>query len=290
MATINFIKRLAARPTVKTGIFRLSAPLVNEKTLLAVARQLKLTGDRTKGVFIDDNETITYKELQYRITISKLSGGIQFVDEQRWQVDDGVANITFDEKKAVNIANAFISQSKIVPLQDTKLLKVSRLSVGSQEKGKSATSERVIDYGVVYQRYIGGIPVEGPGGKLIIYINAEEKVTGFEKIWREIQVEYKPVPSLELKEPKLAESLITRYFSTLKQSLVDVHETRFGYFESGKNEKQLYLQPAYVMPYTLKNDDNRILMNSVYVTYAALKPMGKIVYPSKILFQQPKRS
>ena len=112
------------------------------------------------------------------------------------------------------------------------------------------------------------------GGKLIVYLDHKAELTGFDRIWRSISGVRAPVKAL--RDPKLAEEDLLRYWKGHDADRIEVHGIRFGYFELGYNEKQTVLQPAYVSIVTLVSGDAKqpIRMKTVHVTPAATNAPG----------------
>jgi hypothetical protein len=286
---VNILKRMTRAPRRVTKIMKFKTPTVNERALRAIAGQFKLKGKLETPEISKDQNALTYKEGPFVVTLRKRSGAVRYYDSNRWQMDDGKSNVRMSDAQAVNIAKAFLRSTKLVPLRDCKLLKVSRLCVGSMRSGDRRAEERVIDAGVVFQRTIGGIPVEGPGGKVMVYMDAKGDVTGCDKIWRDIERLHRSVPTNQLRAPKVAEDDVTKYWKKTYFSRVDVVETRFGYFELGPGDAQRYIQPAYVMPLKLVSGQGQISMDSLHVTLASSRPVGRIMPARKRLVPEPLR-
>jgi hypothetical protein len=289
MVDIAFTSRLESLPERDTNIYRLKGPRVNERSLREMAKRFELKGDIASGEFSKDADELTYTEGPSVVTLFRSSGALRYYDNIRWQVDDGKSEVEFSDDEAVSIAEDFISRSDLVPLAECRLLKVSHLHVAALERDSNTYDERIIDVGVVFQRTIDNIPVEGPGGNVIVYVDHDGTVTGCERIWREIADVHREVPSDQLRPPEYAENSLARYWRQSKATRIEVEETRFGYYESGRDESQRYLQPAYIMPLTLIGPDERFVMKSVHVVAAALKPVGRIMPQYKVMPEQPPR-
>lgn len=281
MTEIKFLKKMEKSPRLNTKIFRLLPPRVKEKKLLQTAKVFDLKGEKKAGELMIVPDEMTYTEGPYVVNLCRYSGALRYYDSSRWQVDDGKSTVTISDDRATNIAKNYIKDKKIVPLNECKLLKVTRLYVGSMKKGSNTAEERVIDIGVVFQRVIEGVPVEGPGGKVMVYIDHEGKVTGCDRIWRDIKEMYRPVPFRELRIPKFAEDNLVRYWRRSIYDLIEVEKARFGYFELSRGKSQRYLQPVYILPTRHLSAEKRIIMKSVHVVPAAIRSVGRIMPPPK---------
>jgi hypothetical protein len=286
MPDVKFLERLDAAPKAKTQIHALAAPGASAKSLLAFAETFGVgSKDATQA---QDATTFTYTAGQHVVTLYKASGAIRYQDVNRWQVDDGTTNLKMSDAAATKRALELVGKHKLARANECKLLKVTRLMVGEAEAKTKETTERAIDVGVAFQRTVGGVPVDGPGGKLIVYLDHKGELTGFDRIWRSISGVRTPVK--ELRDPKLAEEDLLRYWKGHDAGRIEVHGIRFGYFELGYQDAQRVLQPAYVMPLTLVSGDDRIRMKSVHVFPAAVNAVGTFMPPPKPrVKQRPRR-
>jgi hypothetical protein len=286
---IRILRRMTVAPRKTTKIMKFKRPAVNKAALKATAKKLNLKGTLETPEITESERALTYVEGPFVVSLMKRSGAVRYYDSNRWQVDDGKSNVRMSNTRATTLAKAFIRSTNLVPLSECKLLKVNRLRVGVMKRGARRAIERVIDVGVVFQRLIDGIPVEGPGGKVMVYLDAQGKVTGCDKIWRDIERVIRRIPASQLRKPKFAEDDLTKYWKKTSFMRVDVKETHFGYFELGPNESQSSIQPAYVMPIRLVSTDEKMVMDSYHVTLAATRPVGRIMPAMKRLVREPIR-
>jgi hypothetical protein len=290
MSDIKFVKRLNAVPQVDTNIFTVKAPSVTMPILAQAAQKLNLKGDEKNGRFTIDENTMTYLEGPHQIQLYRKSEAIKYVDTSRWHVDDGVSTVAIPDAKAIELAKAYVQKTALVPLDQCDVLKVTHLVVGSLEKGTNKAVERTIDAAVVFQRKIGNVPVEGPGGKAVVFLNHNSEVVGFEKIWRTTDQVFKKVPFKELRPLQFAEQEMVTYWNRLGKKVIEVQDQRFGYFELGRNETQTYLQPAYIMPIKIASiPEGKGVMKSYHITLAATAAVGTIMPEVKPVVPMPVR-
>lgn len=285
MPEVNFIKRLDAPPKVETQIYALAPSGATAKTLPVFARSFGLESRR--AVLAQDPVKFTYTAGQHVLTLFKASGALRYQDQTRWQIDDGKSNLEITDAEATKLALSHIRKHELASTKECTLLKVSRLTVGDGNVDAKAGTERIVDVGVAFQRTIDGVPVDGPGGKLIVYLNQERELTGFDRIWRQTKAVQAPVP--ELRSPKLAEADLLRYWRRHNSARIDVYDMRFGYFERGYEESQRVLQPAYIMLLSLVSTDERISMKTAHVFPAATNAVGTIMPPARKAVPQPPR-
>jgi hypothetical protein len=174
----------------------------------------------------------------------------------------------------VKVAERYVRDYGIAPPRELEMLKVTRLNVASVSSDVGEANQRVVDVGVAFQRRIGGVPVDGPGGKVVVYLNHNAELTGFDRIWRDVAHVHRPVEALI--SPADAAAQMERYWRG-EEGLIQIREVRFGYFELGPQQAQRYIQPAYVMLLRFVSPDDRIRMNSAFVMAAATNPVGRLM-------------
>jgi hypothetical protein len=276
MAEIRIPEKLIPTPRGQSRIYRLKAPRVNEKIVRGLARRLGMRADPKSGALTSDADKLTYAEGQLELTMYRASGAIRFIDRARWQVDDRASDLKIEDAAAHRLARGVATKYKLASTKETRLLKVARLRVGEATEGGREASERTIDVAVALQRVVDKIPVDGPGGKVIVYLDHEGALTGIERIWRDTGAVHRRGEGY--RTPREAIDDMAAHFRT-KQGVIDVQEMRFGYFEEGWRSRQRYLQPAYVIIGMLTSRDGSIRKRTVYVAPALVNAVGRITPP-----------
>lgn len=276
MADIKLVGELISTPRAQTHVYRLKPPSVNERTVRAMTRRLGLRGEAKAGTLHSDADKLIYSEGHLELTMYRASGGIRFRDRARWQVDDRKADLKMDDQAALRFAQNFARKYELAPAGETRFLKAARLHVGESNRDGTEAYERTIDVAVALQRLVGKVPVDGPGGKIVVYLDHEGKATGFEKIWRDIGGVHKRGESL--RSPQSAIDDMVKHFRA-KQGIIEVHEMRFGYFEAGWRGIQQYLQPAYVIVGMVTTRDGRVRRKTIYVAPALSNALGRLTPP-----------
>ncbi len=276
MAEIKVPENLIPTPRGRGRIYRLKPPRVTETVVRRLAKQLGMRADPKTGILTSDPDKLTYAEGPWALTMYRASGGIRFIDRARWQVDDRKSDLRIEDAAAHRLAQNLVRKHKLAPTAETKLLKVARLRVGEATEGGKQASERTIDVAVALQRLVDKLPVDGPGGKVIVYLDHEGKLTGIERLWRETGAVHKRAEAY--RTPQQAIEDMAAHFRT-KQGVIEVEEMRFGYFEEGWRSPQRYLQPAYVIVGMLTSPDTRIRKRTIYVAPALVHPAGRITPP-----------
>jgi hypothetical protein len=276
MAEIKLIGSLIPTPRAPTHIYRLKPPSVSERTVRAMAQRLGLRGEAKSGTLARDADKLVYSERHLELTVYRASGGIRFRDLARWQFDDREADLKMDDQAALRLARNFVRKYALAPARETRFLKAARLRVGESNREGTEAYERTIDVAVALQRVVDKVPADGPGGKIIVYMDHEGKATGFEKIWRDIGGVHKRVDSL--RTPQSALDDMARHFRT-KQAIIEVEEVRFGYFEAGWRSTQKYLQPAYVIVGMVTTGDGGVRRKTAYVAPAVANAPDRLTPP-----------
>jgi hypothetical protein len=273
MADIKLVGKLIATPRVPARIYRLKTPSVNEKAIRALARRLGMRAEAKAGALTSDEDKLIYSEGSLQLTMYRASGGIRFIDRARWQVDDRKSDLNIEDAAATRLAQNYTRKYDLAPGGQMKFFKAARLRVGEATEGGREASERTIDVAVALRRLVDKIPVDGPGGKVVVYFDHEKQATGFERIWRETAAVYRRGQSY--RSPQSAVNEMAVHFRS-KQGTIEVQEIRFGYFEEGWRTKQQYLQPAYVIFGMLTSPDSPIRKRTIYVATALTNAVGRI--------------
>jgi hypothetical protein len=278
MAEIKVTAKLIPTPKMPANIYRLSRPHVNERSVRVLARQFGMRPDAKSGRFCIDAGKITYAEQHLELTVNRASGGVRLIDRSRWQVDDRKSDLRIEDAAARRLATNVIKKYKLARTADMKFLKASRLRVGVATRNGEQASERTIDVAIAMQRMIDKIPVDGPGGKIVVYFDHEGNLTGFEMIWRETSGVHRRKQAH--RSPQSAIEEMAAHFET-KQGIIEVQEVRYGYFEDDRHTDQRYLQPAYIVFGILGSVDGGSRKRTIYVAPALVNPVGRITPPLK---------
>ncbi len=281
MPKYQLLTKIPPPPQHPAQIFRVAKPHVNQQALFRLAQRFGLKGNLRAGSLQQDSQQMTYLERTFELVLYRASGGLRFHDNARWQVDDGKAHVTFDDAAAVKMAQRYIEELALVPLDECRLLRVTRLNVGVVERQTGLAEERVIDVGVAFQRIIDNVPVIGPGGKVMVYIDHNGDMTGVDRIWREIQGVHQS--DVALRAPEYAQQDVVQHWGEQGSGLIAIEDIRFGYFEMGWEGAQRYLQPAYFLPLTIKATEGplagRPVTRSEHFVAAATKPPEPLMPP-----------
>jgi hypothetical protein len=262
-------------------IFESTPREVTNRDLLQAVKKFGIKTDLKKGTFLQDKSRIAYLQDQFEVTIYYASGAVKFLDRAHYQVDDRKSTITYNKEEAEQLARQYIKKNKVAPVSQLKLFKISRLHVASLERETGRSEERVTELGVIFARMVDGIPIDGPGGKVIVHLNPEKQVTGCEYCWRNwdrIKSQVK-----EIRPIKFVKEAVINYVKPSAGVHVEVNEFRFGYFEEDIRTEQQYLQPVYIVILTISSGigETTIRNKKVVVLPAAINHVGAIMRPRR---------
>ena len=286
MPSIQIRGKMPDLPESLPPIFRLRVPRVNERALLNLAHRFKLKGREQAGSISRDASSFTYSEGSFDLTLHRASGAFRFKHRNRWQVDHR-SNVEFSDEEAIKLARAQLRRYKLLP-KKSKVLRVSRLHVATAGPERRIQDHRVIDVAVCFQPIVRGLSIDGPGGKLMVYLDHEGKLTCLDHISRRVGPVYRKV--IQLHSPEHAVDQARRAWETRGIERVEISEVRFCYYELGWNEEQRYLQPAYYILATLISANERIRTGDIHVTPAAVNAIGRLVPPlPRRVAQKPRK-
>lgn len=275
MADIKVTGKLIAIPRGTGRIYRLRMPRVTERTVRSLAKRLGMRG-AAAGRMTSDQDKLTYSEGSLELTMYRASGGFRFIDRARWQVDDRKSNLTMTDAAALRIAQRLAQRFELAASGQTRFLRAARLRVGEATSEGKEVKERTVDVAVALQRQVDKTPVDGPGGKLIVYLDHEGQATGIERIWRDTAGVHRRGSAFRSPQDAIAD--MAEHFRS-KRGQIQVQEVRYGYFEEGWRSRQRYLQPAYVVIGMLTSPDERIRKRTIYVAPALENATGRITPP-----------
>lgn len=284
MAEITFPLEIRAPRRHPRRIYQLRAPAVSERSVYSLAERFGLPTSR-RARLSQDSTSLSYAVESQVVQVYRASGGVRYHDERRWLVDQG-GSLEIEDGEADRLARAVVDRLQLVPPDDVRLLKVTRLRAGDVEVATGEGTERVIDVGVVYQRLIDGVPVEGPGGTMVVYLDSDRELAGVDRLWRDVSGVYRESP--ELRPWRQVQGLVARRLQT-ERARVTVTEARLGYWELGWTVAQRFLQPAYVLEMERPAMQGRSIMRATWVTAASQNPVGTLDPPRRTRREQPVR-
>lgn len=261
--SLVYVEKLPERVPDSLPVYRLAEPASfpeSAKQLANLAGQMGLTGKPSETCISDD--WTMYQEGLFNLAIHSQSGGITGHHRERYQ-QSVTESFDLDDDKAADIARGFVERSQLVALQDATLRRVTHLRMAGGAPDSDERVESTLDAGVLFGRSIEGVAVEGPGGFAMINVDGEGEVAGFRSVWRPIAERADEVKILDAGQANEAMERVAKKV----RGDTTVTKASFGYFELGISDRQSFLQPAYIMVYTVQ--DGEVAFKSAEVVAAS---------------------
>ena len=218
------------------------------------------------------------------LRVSKTEG-IDYGDSEKlWKVVEKAPSLpTLDN--AEQIATDFLKQTGMLPADASqgKAIFSDMMGIGIKESTE-IKEEFPTDISVEFQRVIGGdYPVYGGGSSCLVYIGENKEITGFTKIWRDLQ----NIGMVDIFDMKTAIDLFNKYGAQIALTGIpgvfegfEITNTVLGYYEGGFGEYQDYLVPSYILfvDYQVGNEIVEQIL-AIPASYEFIKPMVEIITP-----------
>jgi len=266
MAEIRVATKLPQAPRQAAKVYRLKAPSVTERSIRELAKGLGMSIESRRIRLSADEDKLVLTSGTYELRMYRASGGFRFVDHSRWQIDDLQTDIDISDATAQRMAQASLKRLGLGTASgEARFLKAARLHMGSSTTEGREASDRVIDVAVAFQRMVDKVPVDGPGGKLVVYLDHLGHPTCVERVWRQLGSARSVGAGWRTPQEALQE--MSEHLRAKRGNVV-VDEVRFGYFEEGPRSAQSLLQPAYVIKGVIGDSDSRVRRKLIYVARA----------------------
>ncbi|NGP05767.1 hypothetical protein G6038_09795 [Rhodococcus sp. 14C212] len=259
------------------SIFALQPAAFSEEVTIEIAERFGLSGGRQVTVLHRHPEWLAITQGSLEVRVFRGSGGWCYRNRAIWQVDDGESHLEITDETGVELAMKYVRELELADQRELRLLKVTRLHVGVTDRAADYAEERVIDLGVAFQRVIDGVPVEGPGGKIVVYIDHRGVLTGVDRLWRALGdkqavSEFQPL--------QVALDDLESTWGHSEDGTMVVEEARLAYYELGWEHAQEYMQPAYILPIRITSRGAKpFTTRSEHIFPAALNSVGPL-FPS----------
>jgi len=233
----------------------------------AMSQRFGLSGKMREFTISDD--WTGYQEGRIRISVHRNSGALRYINIDKYGMERE-KEFRLSEQESEQISRDFLGRTRMYSDKLMRLHKITYLRSGSSDLEGKEKTEKLIDAGVIYRRFVDETPVEGPGGYTMVNIDPEGEVVGFRSIWRQTlrrEAKVKIIPVGQVVEA--FEKLVSNVEGDLT-----VTAANFGYFEQGELDRQLYLEPAYVFIYTVQNGE--VAHKSIEVIAAGQRVFAKL--------------
>ncbi|WP_396913919.1 hypothetical protein [Mycolicibacterium sp.] len=211
----------------------------------------------------------------YVFTVYRPSRAVQCIDSSRWQVDDGVSTLEVSDDNAIAVAVREVERLGLSDRDVFRPTRVTRLNVASGQKDGIPVAARVIDVGVVLTRIIDEVPVEGQGGNIVVYLDWDLELTGFQRVARRISGVYEPVRGWRQIDEVVAE--VETYWRAERNRGLTIEDARLCYLELGRLQEQQFIQPVYALSLRLTNRENDEVRTAEHYAAAAVNGIGALM-------------
>jgi len=206
----------------------------------------------------DDDYLAARNDRNLKLQVYTRSGFVSLANQER--VFRGKC-APLSNAQAADIARKFAADGRLVSLLANEKLTLAEVKhVHTQAVDKTGRrSEALLNNVVVIMgRELGGRPVIGPGGRLVIFLSGAGEVAGFQRNWRE--VEAAPVDSVKVRGIDFAADQVMKDLAQLygrrlpSVQALQIRRVEAGYFADGKHQAQRFLQPAYAVHFEVKSE------------------------------------
>jgi len=226
-------------------------------TVAARAAALGLAGAEDPGI---DNNRLGFTSGTRRLTRNQHSGAEFFADTARFHRGAGVARERlFADGDYINAARGYVNRSFGAEAAQAALFpyKVRKYLNASAAAGGSPQGETVYQIAVAFNSTVDGIPVIGPGSKVVVHMTPDGEVVGHEASLRAIKGRRATVAGSDLVAPDEAKAVVEARMKSRGIDLRNYNLTReeFGYLRRGRNSVQRVLVPHYAYIYEPASKD-----------------------------------
>lgn len=267
--SIEYVSRLPRTLPGKARVYALAAPRAGAKPLRELARSMGLGASPAE--FSSSTWAVGVQAGRWSIAMHRASGALRAMHLDRYgQADEQPFELS--ERRARAAADKFVATLGLLPKGEAKALAVTHLrQAGGDPKG-GRVDERVLDAGVVYGRFIDGLPVIGPGGMAMVNVSGAGEVVGARRIWRSLG---RGVATVKLLP---AEWAIETFEATVAPRVlgdIRVLKSQLGYLEFGELDRQSLIEPVYAFVYVVRHGE--VSSKHVHVMHAGDKAHGRLM-------------
>lgn len=275
-------------PKTPPPVLSFVAPEVGESSLRACARDFGLRGLEAKDAVRSHSTAILYTEGSVQVQLFYGSGGIRHRDFNSWMRSERDSSFEITDGAAIEAARDAVREFLFLNEAAGANAVVKRLNQASSQRGGQSFSQKVTHAAVCFHRSVSGIPVDGPGGKMTVFLSPERKLTGVDFLWRRISGVYRETK--RLRNPEEAVRQVTDSWEKRGAASGVVNQVRFGYLELGWSDEQALMQPAFIVFGILGGPDSQVRSGAVEVVHASADPVGDLVPPPPRTPKQTARS
>lgn len=240
--------------TIET--FRLKKILVSKRSVPNLQKRFGFEASKDKVKESPSHFWVQNGEWYFEV--SKFSGQELVANLAKYRKQLHGLRWSLTEEKLKAIAKEYIDKWAAVNMEEVAKEPSIRYTTSSAGKVKDniRVEEDITEADVIFSRELNKIPVIGPGSKLVVTISADGSVSGFYKIWREIDYDAKTPKVKTISSVQAIKELIdkTARLRQLKEvSYLQLDIAAFGYWASPRHWRQKTLLPAYTFVYSMRD-------------------------------------
>jgi len=277
MCPVELPEEYPVVPNEAPPVLRLTPPRVSKRSTVASASVFGLRGDLRVGAVRVDARTVDYSEGSVHHRLFRASGGIQHRDVSRWMRGDPHRSFEVSNREAVRLAQQIARAVPEVSGRTEGPAVVKRLHVASSSKDGKSRSDSVTHVAVQFRRAERGIPVEGPGGMVTLFVHPDGHSSGFDLLWRPVSKVFRE--SLDLVDARDVVERVIRDWWRRGLRTGRVTRVRFGYLELDWTANQRLLQPAYVVFGLFQDPSGKTRFGRIEAVHASASPAGPLLPP-----------
>ncbi|MBP2132473.1 hypothetical protein J2128_000394 [Methanomicrobium sp. W14] len=239
-------------------VYRTLPPVINKETTLELAKKFNVVGT------IRDDTVVQSDDLRYGVEISKKSGLVIYIDQDRPNIDQDAPEYLPSDEEAIETATKFLKEKGLYPEGATE-------PVAQPEYSYSGGKIVFGQIGVWYNRYLDGLEVKGT--QLDVGVGGNGDIIEYFANWREYEP-YKEYPVITL--DKAFENLKSEGVyvgKDNKDAQVSIDDAYLAYHTKAGAYTENYLEPVWVFKGNVMNEDNKLVTDVVqYVPALAEEP------------------
>jgi len=238
----------------KILVYKTLPPIVTNEITLDYAKKFNVTGALRAGAVVQS------EDLRYGIEISKSSGSVRYVDQDRPNEQMDAPEMLPSDAEAIEIATKFLKDRDLFPegAAFSKTYRENAITVG--EKPERVVFGRI---GVWFNRTLNGLKVDGT--QLVVYVGGNGDVIGYYANWRN----YEPYKEYPITSPQVA-------FDKLKtkgvpvgmnnpDTMASIDYVYLAYETTAGAYKEDYLKPVWVFKGNVLVDGKSAMLVEQYI-------------------------
>jgi hypothetical protein len=192
---------------------------------------------------------------------------------------------TISQTSLEQIARHFLKKNYVLESKniDLKLDKISYLHQRNESPKLNKYDEKILQGIVIFYRDINGIPVLGPGGYVIVSVVSDESIVSCRRLMRQVGERISEHKVIDTKH--VIDQFEKRLISYGFDGLISVLDIKFCYFEAGKNDKQEFFEPSYIILFSMSTGEKNFFYKSIEVIPGIENP--KQMWPLEKRFPVP---